>query len=87
MFKITSIVPNRIFGRPPSSIRCRSDPECKVIPYESRRQSQLVMKSPLSNRHFLPVPTGKKNAPAGILSLAGAFRIRNWRIKTCLFPN
>lgn len=46
MFKITSIVPNRIFGRPPSSIRCRSDPECKVIPYESRRQSQLVMKNP-----------------------------------------
>lgn len=87
MFKITSIVPHRIFRPSSATIRCRSDPACKVIPYESRRQSQLVMKSPLSNRHFLPVPIGEKNAPAGILSLAGAFRIRNWRIKTCLFPN
>lgn len=87
MFKIIFIVPRRTFRPSSATIRCRSDPECKVIPYESRRQSQLVMKSPLSNRHFLPVPIGKKNAPAGILSLAGAFRIRNCQIKTCPFPN
>ena len=60
MFKIIFIVPRRIFRPSSATIRCRSDPECKVIPYESRRQSQLVMKSPLSNRHFLPVPMDKK---------------------------
>ena len=65
MFKITSIVPRRIFRPSSATIRCRSDPACKVIPYESRRQSQLVMKSPLSNRHFLPVPIGEKKCSGG----------------------
>ena len=46
MFKIIFIVPRRTFRPSSATIRCRSDPECKVIPHESRRQSQLVMKNP-----------------------------------------
>ena len=84
MFKIIFIVPRRTFRPSSATIRCRSDPECKVIPHESRRQSQLVMKNPLQ----IAISCQSrwiKNAPAGILSLAGAFRIRNCQIKTCPF--